>query len=73
MLLKKIVFHMMAHSITYQINNSNLQCSRSCPRYDLEISAMIFHGWEGADEMKASKFSDTQKAYIVKRDEEGVM
>jgi putative transposase len=31
-----------------------------------------FPGWEGAEVMKASKFSDAQKAFIVKRGEEGV-
>lgn len=31
-----------------------------------------FPGWEGAELMKASKFSDAQKAFIVKRGEEGV-
>jgi putative transposase len=31
-----------------------------------------FPGWEGAEMMKASKFSDAQKAFIVKRGEEGV-
>lgn len=33
---------------------------------------MISLGWDGAEVMKASKFSDAQKAFIVKRGEEGV-
>ena len=33
---------------------------------------MISLGWDGAEVMKASKFTDAQKAFIVKRREEGV-
>ena len=32
-----------------------------------------FLGWEGAEPMKASKFSDAQKAFILKQGAEGVL
>ena len=39
----------------------------------LEFSAPGFPGWEGAEPMKASKFTDAQKAFILKQGAEGVL
>ncbi|RAN38164.1 transposase IS3 [Hyphomonas pacifica] len=32
----------------------------------------MFQGWDGAKAMKASKFTDAQKAFILKQGEEGI-
>lgn len=32
----------------------------------------MFPGWDGAKAMKASKFTDAQKAFILKQGEEGI-
>ena len=33
---------------------------------------MYFPGWKGEEPMKSSKFSDAQKAYVLRQGEEGV-
>jgi putative transposase len=38
----------------------------------LEFSAVISRLGEGAEAMKASKFSDAQKAFILKQGDDGV-
>ena len=32
----------------------------------------MFPGWDGAKAMKASKFTDAQKAFILKQGQEGI-
>jgi len=38
---------------------------------ELEFFAVIFLGWTRRFGMKASKFTDAQKAFVVKQGEEG--
>ena len=44
---------------------------RDSERFWLEFSAMIFLAGEERETMKASRFSDAQKAFIIKQGEEG--
>lgn len=39
---------------------------------ELEFFAVIFPGWEERRTMKASRFSDAQKAFILKQGADGV-
>jgi putative transposase len=41
-------------------------------RLELEFSAVFSPGWEERKTMKASKFSDAQKAFILKQGNDGV-
>jgi putative transposase len=41
-------------------------------RSGLEFSAVFSPGWEERKTMKASKFSDAQKAFILKQGNDGV-
>ncbi len=46
-------------------------CHLNLDHLELEFFAVIFLGWTRRFGMKASKFTDAQKAFVVKQGEEG--
>jgi hypothetical protein len=51
---------------------SFLSAPRKLDRFRLEFSVPVVIGWEERKTMNASKFSDTQKAFILKQGGDGV-
>ena len=51
---------------------ANLICSLKLDRSELEFSAVFSPGWEERKTMKASQFSDAQKAFILRQGADGV-
>src|ERR1700733_5295623 len=49
-----------------------LSAPRKLGRLELEFSAVFSPGWEERKAMKASKFSDAQKAFILRQGADGV-
>ncbi len=52
--------------------NDQVICPDKLDRFWLEFSALNIPGWEERRGMKASKFSDAQKAFILKQGADGV-